>query len=138
MPVGYDGIAAGMDTAAVKRLLNAAGLGELEPASGTYGNGPAKYFRLPQAQGTFGFITPVSDHFCEACNRMRLTADGRLRPCLLSNSEIDVKTPLRSGAGDDQLAALFHEAVGEKPEGHSLCRASGRWGFRRKMSQIGG
>lgn len=138
MPVGNKGISAGMDTDTVKKILNAAGLGELEPAYEPYGKGPAKYFRLPRAQGTFGFITPVSDHFCEACNRMRLTADGRLKPCLLSNTEIDVKTPLRNGASDDDLAELFHRAVGEKPEGHSLCRASGRWAFRRKMSQIGG
>lgn len=127
---------AGPDVAAVKKLLEATGLGTLIPAE-TRGNGPARYWRLPKAQGTFGFITPISDHFCSACNRLRLTADGRLRPCLLTESEIDVKTPLRAGASDSELAELFHAAIREKPDGHTLCQAR-RPGSRRAMSQIGG
>lgn len=138
MPLGgRGGLGAGPDAAAVKKMLEEAGGGPLEPASAK-GHGPARYWRLPGAQGTFGFITPISDHFCDACNRLRLTADGRLRPCLLGDTEIDVKTALRAGAGDAELAALFHAAVGAKPEGHSLCRASGYPGFARRMSQIGG
>ena len=69
---------------------------------------------------------------------VHLTADGKLRPCLLSNKEIDVKTPLRNGASDEELAELFHDAIREKPEGHSLCRTSGYPAFERTMSQIGG
>lgn len=138
MPVGSRGAGGGPDIAAVKRLLNAAGHGILEPASSSRGNGPAKYFRLPDAQGIFGFITPISEHFCSACNRLRLTADGRLKPCLLSNQEIDVRTPLRAGASDADLAELFHQAIREKPQGHMLCRTSGHPEFRRGMSQIGG
>ncbi len=138
MPLGGSAsFEAGPDIAAVKRLLEAAGHGRLEPATAK-GNGPARYWRLPKSQGTFGFITPISEHFCNACNRLRLTADGRLRPCLLSDLEIDVRTPLRAGASDDELAALFAAAVRAKPDGHSLCRTSGYPGFGRRMSQIGG
>lgn len=138
MPIGKSGIGSGMDATNVKKLLNAAGLGMLEPAQSIRGNGPAKYYKLPQAKGTFGFITPISDHFCGACNRLRLTADGRLKPCLLSNREVDIKTPLRSGANDAELAELFRMAVRDKPRGHSLCRTSGHPEFQRGMSQIGG
>ena len=70
-------------------------LGELEPCLLKMGNGPAKYFRLPQAKGTIGFITPVSEHFCFRCNRLRLTADGKLRLCLLSKDEIDLAATAR-------------------------------------------
>jgi len=137
MPLGGSGLGAGPDTAAVKRMIEEAGQGKLEPAT-IKGNGPARYWRLPDSQGTFGFITPISEHFCDACNRLRLTADGRLRPCLLSDAEIDVRTPLRAGASDAELAALFSAAVRAKPSGHSLCRTSGHPGFGRRMSQIGG
>ncbi|MDR3588586.1 MAG: GTP 3',8-cyclase MoaA [Negativicutes bacterium] len=138
MPIGGCGAKPGLDVAAVKRLLTGAGFGPLAPASVGRGGGPAQYYQLPESQGIFGFITPISEHFCGACNRLRLTADGRLKPCLLSNQEIDVKTPLRTGADDAELAALFHQAVREKPQGHSLCPASGHPGFQRTMSQIGG
>ncbi len=138
MPVGGCSTKPGLDVAAVKRLLNAAGFGLLTPAATGRGGGPAKYFHLTGSQGIFGFITPISEHFCSACNRLRLTADGRLKPCLLSNQEIDVKTRLRAGASDDELAALFRLAVREKPRGHSLCPASGHPEFQRRMSQIGG
>ena len=68
-------------------------LGELEPCLPSVGNGPARYFRFPHAKGTIGFITPVSEHFCFHCNRLRLTSDGKLRPCLLSEDEIDRGDP---------------------------------------------
>ena len=67
-------------------------LGALEPAKMSAGSGPARYYRLPGANGTLGFITPISEHFCYQCNRLRLTADGQLRPCLLSDDEIDLRT----------------------------------------------
>ena len=138
MPLGgRRGLGAGPDAATVRGLLEETAGAPLEPATAR-GQGPARYWRLPASQGTFGFITPISEHFCDACNRLRLTADGRLRPCLLGDSEIDVKTPLRAGATDADLADLFHAAVRAKPEGHSLCRASGYPGFSRRMSQIGG
>jgi cyclic pyranopterin phosphate synthase len=109
-------------------------LGELEPTVDSWG-GPAKYFRLSGARGTIGFISPVSEHFCQACNRLRLTADGKLRPCLFSDTEIDLREPLRQGATADDIKRLIQEAAWCKPEGHKL-----RAGItcERFMAQIGG
>ena len=78
------------------------------------GWGPARYFQFPNAQGTVGFISPLSRHFCSECNRLRLTADGKLRPCLFSDDEYDLRTALRSG--DEQSArTVFAQALGAKP-----------------------
>jgi len=111
-------------------------LGELEPCLPSVGNGPAKYFRFPQAKGTIGFITPVSEHFCFHCNRLRLTADGKLRPCLLSEDEIDLKQPLRSGISLVGLKQLIEEAVLRKPLRHRL--AEGYIPKDRPFCQVGG
>jgi cyclic pyranopterin phosphate synthase len=110
-------------------------LGELEPCS-FKGNGPAKYFRLPQARGTIGFITPVSEHFCFHCNRLRLTADGKLRLCLLSEAEIDLREPLRRGISPEALKSMIKKAVAGKPRQHHL--AEGRVPQDRPFSQVGG
>lgn len=118
----------------IKRRI--AALGELEPSLPPKGNGPAKYYRLPGARGNIGFITPVSEHFCFGCNRLRLTADGRLLPCLLSEKEIDLREPLRGGASVEDLASLFEKAVASKPRGHLL--AEGVFPLRRPMPQVGG
>ena len=111
-------------------------LGALVPAETSAGNGPARYYSLPQAQGTIGFITPVSDHFCYHCNRLRVTADGQLRPCLLSDGEIDLRTPLRNGAGVSEIKALILQAIESKPLQHHL--AEHQRPQKRVMSQIGG
>jgi len=111
-------------------------LGELEPCLPSIGNGPAKYFRLPHAKGTVGFITPVSEHFCFHCNRLRLTADGKLRPCLLADDEIDLKQPLRSGISWAGLKQLIEEAVASKPLRHHM--AEGCVPKQRPFSQVGG
>jgi len=112
-------------------------LGELEPYTGRTGNGPARYYRLPGASGTIGFISPITEHFCHSCNRLRLTSDGQLRPCLLDNDEIDLKGPLRNGAGTDRLKQLIQQAVATKRERHSL--AAGLVTPQgRPMCQIGG
>ena len=100
------------------------------------GNGPARYYRLPQARGVFGFITPISDHFCHRCNRIRLTADGKVKPCLLSNREIDIKASLRSNASDQAIYELFLKAVAYKPAEHNLFDDGEK--LRRGMSQVGG
>jgi len=110
-------------------------LGELEPCT-FKGNGPAKYYRLPHANGTIGFITPVSEHFCFRCNRLRLTADGKLRPCLLSDREIDLRQPLRSGISAEELKNLIKKAVDSKPQQHRL--AEGVVPRDRPFSQVGG
>jgi len=111
-------------------------LGKLEPCLPSIGNGPAKYFRFAQAKGTIGFITPVSEHFCVHCNRLRLTADGKLRPCLLSEDEIDLKQPLRNGISSAGLKELIEEAVARKPLRHHL--AEGGIPKHRPFSQVGG
>ncbi len=111
-------------------------LGKLEPCLPSAGNGPAKYFRFPQANGTIGFITPVSEHFCFQCNRLRLTSDGKLRPCLLAENEIDLRQPLRNGVSSAGLKQLIQEAVANKPLRHHL--AEGNVPKDRPFSQVGG
>jgi len=111
-------------------------LGRLEPCPSKMGNGPAQYYRLPQAKGTIGFITPVSEHFCFGCNRLRLTADGKLRLCLLNEAEIDLRKALRSGKSDEKLKGLIKKAVADKPLRHHL--AEGEVPQGRSFSQIGG
>lgn len=122
-------------------------LGKLEPRVPPRGNGPAAYYRLPGAIGTIGFITPLSEpSFCSRCNRLRLSADGRLRPCLVSDDEIDLRTPLRNNAPLSELKRLVLQAVASKPERHHLeqgdaaslkIRGAGV-PINRGMSQIGG
>jgi len=118
----------------IRERLNS--LGELKPCLPIKGNGPAKYSRFSQARGTIGFITPVSQHFCFSCNRIRLTAEGKLRPCLLSDREIDLRQPLRSGASSQELKKVITEAIQEKPQKHEL--SQGRASKKRLMSQVGG
>jgi len=111
-------------------------LGKLEPCLPDAGNGPAKYFRFTHARGTIGFITPVSEHFCFHCNRLRLTSDGKLRPCLLAEDEIDLKHPLRRGISSAELKRLIEETVALKPLRHHL--ADGYIPKDRPMTQVGG
>lgn len=107
-------------------------LAALDGASGPIGWGPARYFSFSGAKGTVGVISPRSRHFCGDCNRLRLTADGKLRPCLFSDREFDVRAALRTG-GEEAVYAVFLEALGEKPDDHH-----DRVGTERGMSQIGG
>ncbi len=91
-------------------------LGELTPDAGPGGHGPARYYRLPNARGTIGLISPISEHFCAACNRMRLTADGYLRPCLFSDEGVYVKSTLDRGVGLGDLQSLIRQASEMKPD----------------------
>jgi len=100
-------------------------------------SGPANYLRLRGGLGQVGFISRDGDEFCGACNRIRLTADGMFRPCLLSEASIDVKTALRSGADDDAIADLIRRAVAAKPASGRSRGADGGW-EARPLSQIGG
>jgi GTP 3',8-cyclase len=97
------------------------------------GNGPARYYRVPGALGTVGVITPMTHTYCASCNRVRLTADGRLRTCLFGDHEVDLRTPLRAGV---PLAALFARALADKPREHELLQL--RTGGLRALSQTGG
>ncbi len=104
------------------------------------GNGPADVFQIPGAKGTLGFISQMSECFCDRCNRMRLSADGWLRPCLLNETgQIDLKTGLRSGIPLYQLRQQVRELLEAKPEINYKQRDSGTTGaYSRTMSQIGG
>jgi cyclic pyranopterin phosphate synthase len=95
-------------------------LGNLNPVRNSINDGPAQRYRFEGALGEIGFIHALSHHFCDRCNRLRLTASGQLRPCLLSDRHEDVKGPLRSGCSDEQLADIFYKAVHHKPSDHNL------------------
>jgi cyclic pyranopterin phosphate synthase len=115
-------------------LARVARIAPLEPASGpARGNGPAKYYRLASAAGSIGVITPMTHTYCGSCNRVRLTADGRLRTCLFGDHEVDLRTPLRAG---EPLEPHFRRALAEKPEAHDLLQM--RVGGLRALSQVGG
>jgi len=111
-------------------------LGPVEPANGGQLDGEARTFRLPGAKGELGFIASVSQPFCASCTRARLTADGHLRLCLLREREVDLLTPLRTGASLDELRQLILEGVWNKPWGHGL--EDGLIPLNRVMSEIGG
>lgn len=104
------------------------------------GNGPADVFRIPGAKGTLGFISQMSECFCDRCNRMRLSADGWLRPCLLNETgQIDLKAALRSGVPIAEIRAQVQNLLNLKPEINFKMRESGTTGaYARTMSQIGG
>jgi cyclic pyranopterin phosphate synthase len=111
-------------------------LGALIPVDGGRLDGEARLYRLYGGQGDVGFISSVTEPFCASCNRARLTADGKLRMCLLREYEMDLLTPLRAGAGMDELKALITKAVYRKPWGHGL--AHNIVPMNRVMSEIGG
>lgn len=99
-------------------------------------SGPGRMYLLPGG-GKIGVISPMSDHFCGSCNRLRLTSDGRLRSCLFSDDELDLKARLRDGSDDAQIEALLRAAVRKKPEGHGLVEGNGDH-CGMDMSRIGG
>lgn len=101
------------------------------------GNGPARYYRLPGASGTIGFISPITEPFCSDCNRLRLTSNGRLCPCLLSDEGVDLKQPLRSEVSSEEIKRLISKTVALKSERHHLCEDV-PISIKRRMSQAGG
>lgn len=109
-------------------------------------SGPARYVRFDSACGVLGFISPISNHFCKECNRLRLTADGKLRPCLFSETEIDLKPALRSDNSDHEIERLLKLSIEIKPQGHNLgtpnaelqSLMNAKQGYSRPMSKIGG
>ncbi len=121
---------------ALEMLQRLHGMGDLAPVAGPHGNGPASYFQFPQARGSVGVITPMSHNYCDRCNRMRLTADGLLRPCLFGDIQTNLRDPLRQGAA---LEPLIHHTLAIKPERHYLIQgqSTGSGGLRA-LSQIGG
>lgn len=103
---------------------------------GWFGSDPARTYRLKGGQGTIGFISSITEPFCSTCNRMRLTADGKLHLCLLRDNELDLRDALRGGASDEDVAALIRQAVWLKPWGHGL--PEGVKPTLRGMSELGG
>ncbi len=110
----------------------------LEESSVQEGNGPALHYAFRGAVGKIGIISPVSDHFCPSCNRLRLTADGKLRTCLFSEEETDLRELLRRGASDEQIREAMLAAINTKPEKHHLSNPVFRKCTSRPMSSIGG
>ena len=117
-------------------LARVAEVDALEPVPGPPGNGPATYFSFPGAEGTIGVITPMSHNFCSRCNRMRLTADGQLRPCLFGAMQTPLRDALRRG---EPLEPLINETLRIKPEKHLLVQGSSAGsGGLIALSQTGG
>jgi cyclic pyranopterin phosphate synthase len=104
-----------------------------EAAAPARSNGPAKYFRLEGARGSIGVITPITHTYCSTCNRVRLTADGRLRTCLFGDHEVNLRDALRSGI---PLEPLVRQALADKPAEHHLLQM--KVGGLRALSQVGG
>jgi len=125
-----------LSMAEVRRRL--AVLGPLEPLIREAAAGPARTFRLPGFRGELGFISPMSEHHCRTCNRLRLTATGILRPCLLASSELDLKEPMRLGLADDLLGYLFQETMELKAGKAKFPLAHSQHHPGRSMVSIGG
>lgn len=139
MPMGETGFFTPERRVPLGEMMAAAG--PLEPASAApLGHGPARYYRRrPGAAGTVGFISALSCGFCDACNRVRLSSTGTLIPCLDGEDGVDLRTPLRAGAGQAELMALIREAVRAKPESHRMvARAGASAANPRHMCSIGG
>ncbi len=111
-------------------------IADLEPDEGPRGNGPARYYRHPGAPGTVGVITPLSHNYCDRCNRMRLTADGKLRTCLFGDHEVDLRSPLRATGS---VESAVREALAGKPKRHYLqLGTAAHSGGLSALSQVGG
>jgi cyclic pyranopterin phosphate synthase len=126
----------GMVTEAELLALLERSFGPLTPVNAGKLDGEARLFRLPGARGELGFISPVSQPFCAGCNRLRLTADGKLRLCLLRDNEVNLVELLRGGASDEAICDRIRQAVHDKPWGHGLAAQLIPAG--RGMSEIGG
>jgi cyclic pyranopterin phosphate synthase len=120
MPIGQSRLGARPPLLVPEIRERISALGALVPVERTEMDGPAQRYRFEGARGEIGFIPAISHHFCSRCNRLRLTASGQLRPCLLSDRQEDLKGPLRRGCSDDELAEIFFEATRHKPTDHNL------------------
>ncbi|MEE9523634.1 MAG: GTP 3',8-cyclase MoaA [Thermodesulfovibrionales bacterium] len=100
-------------------------------------SGPARYYRMEGAAGVIGFISPVTHHFCDSCNRLRLTSEGKLRPCLFNDTEVDLRSAIRYGADDDEIERLLRYAIDIKPKRHSISSET-NFDHLESMSRIGG
>lgn len=110
----------------------------LSPVQIKNGNGPARHYQFPGAVGKIGIISPISHHFCPACNRLRVTSDGKLRTCLFSQEETDLRVLLRRKAPDMEIISTIRGAIDRKPEKHALESEVFRKCIGRPMVAIGG
>ena len=141
MPIGTADPESGLPNSAVFKMIKDKWQ-ELEPDKTVHGNGPAVYYRMPDKTGGIGFISAMHDSFCSSCNRVRLTSQGQLKPCLCYEEGTDLKPFL--SRSDDELRTALRDAILLKPEAHcfeKICSGDGdECGNREKryMSQIGG
>jgi cyclic pyranopterin phosphate synthase len=138
MPIGHDSrwkVEKYLSSDEIKSALET--LGPLQKVLRSSLDGPAERYRFESARGEIGFISGLSHHFCPTCNRLRLTADGKLRPCLFADDEVDIKTPLRNGCSPEDLKRLVLQAIARKPRQHPS-KTRGKGAGRRPMSAIGG
>jgi len=118
-------------------LTRLSALGALHPVPNPHGNGPARTFAYDGAPGTVGVISPLAHDYCETCNRVRLSADGRLKLCLFGDNMIDLRTPLRTGGGEDAIVDILRASMHVKPERHHLALGETA-SMMRAFSEIGG
>jgi len=137
MPIGNSRMHADDSILAPEIKKQVETLGKLVPLVREQMDGPAERFRFEGAPGEVGFIRPISRHFCATCNRLRLTADGHIRPCLLSDRQVDLKGPMRAGCSDDDIAEIFRTAVKYKQDSHH-CNGDPAFRVADQMSGIGG
>jgi cyclic pyranopterin phosphate synthase len=137
MPTGENlGVQSDEYVSADEILASVGAIGELRPVAGPAGNGPAAYYAFDGAPGTVGVITPMSHNYCGTCNRMRLTADGQLRPCLFGHAQTNLRDPLRRG---EPIEPLLRDTLRIKPERHWLVQGSDQGsGGLLALSQVGG
>ena len=121
---------------AAEILAAIAPLGTLEPIASRKFDAPARLYRIKGAQGSVGVISPISHHFCDKCNRLRLTSEGRLRSCLLNEQETDIKQVIRSGGGEEEIMQTIIATVRNKPKGHTIDHDN--LNCHGRMSRIGG
>ena len=138
MPIGKAHAAPGKPLLAPVIKQRISTLGRLNTVEKTFHDGPAQRYRIEGAIGEVGFIPAISQHFCERCNRLRLTASGQLRPCLLSDRQEDLKGPLRAGCSDSDITDIFLKAVQHKPCDHNLTEDENEGGVDGQMHAIGG
>jgi cyclic pyranopterin phosphate synthase len=142
MPLGRAGIENNgmyLSNTVIRERIETFGPLESVNGGGNGGDGPAQIYRIAGSAGEIGFISPVSRHFCRACNRLRLTADGQLRACLLSDDETDLKGRLRAGCADGDVAELIRRAISRKQEQHEIaCNENHIKKCMKEMQRIGG
>jgi cyclic pyranopterin phosphate synthase len=131
---GYEKVISAAEIIARLEVLH----GPLIPLGRGKGSGPAVRYRIPGYSGTIGFITPISEHFCVCCNRIRITANGKLRTCLFSDNETDLLIPLRTGSSSQVILSLIESALDDKPDGHGFTNGGTFRACARTMSHIGG